>query len=188
MMSSGLGKSLVQAGIGQAAGGEPSVESRLAFLLVTFAIVLAFEAGLPLFAYRREDRTRNIGRNLAISGIFLGVNLLLHTLSPFAAKLALDARFGLSYWLGLSPAGQFILGIVGLDLLAYFAHVTLHKFSWLWRFHRMHHSDRFVDVTTAFREHPGETLWRIAWHIAGVFAFGTPAWVLVSYLTLSALN
>ncbi|MFK4715977.1 sterol desaturase family protein [Bradyrhizobium elkanii] len=47
---------------------------------------------------------------------------------------------------------------------------------------------RFVDVTTAFREHPGETLWRIGWHIAGVLVFGTPAWVLVSYLTLSALN
>jgi sterol desaturase/sphingolipid hydroxylase (fatty acid hydroxylase superfamily) len=188
MIGADFGKYLVQAGMGQVAAGEPSVSSRLAFLIVTFAIVFAFEAGVPLFAYRRRDRARNIGRNLAITGLFLGVNLLLHPLSPQAAKLALDARVGLSHWLGLSPLGQLILGIVGLDLFAYLAHVTLHKFGWMWRFHRMHHSDRFVDVTTAFREHPGETLWRMAWHIAGVFAFGTPAWALVAYLTLSALN
>lgn len=188
MVDADLGKFLVQAGMGEVAGGEPSIKARLAFLLLTFAIVLAFEAGLPLFAYRHEDRARNIGRNIAITAIFLGLNLLLHPLSPFATKLAQDAQFGLSFWLGLSAAGQLILGIVGLDLFAYFAHVTLHKFALMWRFHRMHHSDRFVDVTTAFREHPGETLWRVAWHIAGVFAFGTPAWVLVAYLTLSALN
>jgi sterol desaturase/sphingolipid hydroxylase (fatty acid hydroxylase superfamily) len=66
--------------------------------------------------------------------------------------------------------------------------VTLHQFDWLWRFHRMHHSDNQVDVSTAFREHPGETLWRVGWHIAGVFAFGTPLWVLVIYLTFSAFN
>ncbi len=166
----------------------PSIGSRLSFLLIAFAIVFLFEAAFPLFDYTRRDRLRNIVRNAAITAIFLGVNLLLHPVSPFAAKLSGDAHFGLSYWLGLSPAGQLVLGIVGLDLFAYFAHVTMHKMGWMWRFHRMHHSDRQVDVSTAFREHPGETVWRVGWHIAGVFAFGTPAWVLVTYLTLSALN
>jgi len=93
----------VEAGAEQITDGEPSVGSRLVFLLVTFAAVLAFEAGVPLFVYRREERARNIGRNVAMTGIFLGVNLLLHPLSPSAAKLTLDARFGLSYWLGLQP-------------------------------------------------------------------------------------
>jgi sterol desaturase/sphingolipid hydroxylase (fatty acid hydroxylase superfamily) len=166
----------------------PSVGSRVALLLVTFAIVFLFEAAFPLFAYRRGTRLRNVSRNLAITAIFLGVNLLLHPVSPFAARLSADAQFGLSYWLGLSWVGQLALGIVGLDLFAYFAHVTMHELGWMWRFHRMHHSDNLVDVTTAFREHPGETLWRIGWHVAGVFVFGAPAWVLVAYLTLSAFN
>ena len=184
-----FGKLLLQPGPNETMNaGLPSVESRIAFLLITFAIVFAFEVAFPLFAYSRGDRVRNMVRNITITAIFLAVNLLLHPISPLAAQFALDARFGLSYWLGLSPVGQLIVGIVGLDLFAYFAHVTLHKFGWMWRFHRMHHADRFVDVTTAFREHPGETLWRVGWHIAGVFAFGTPAWVLVTYLTLSPLN
>lgn len=166
----------------------PSTQVRLAFLFATFALVLLFEKALPLFRYAATDRLRNIGRNFAITAIFLSVHLALNPLSPWAAKAALDAQFGLSYWLGLSPAGQLLLGIVGLDLFAYFAHVSMHKLGWMWRFHRMHHADRFVDVTTAFREHPGETLWRIGWSLAGVFVFGVPAWALVTYLTLSALN
>ncbi len=184
-----FGSPLPQPAASQAMNVEfPSAGSRIAFLLIAFAIVFVFEVAFPLFAYGRRDRVRNIGRNLAITAIFLGVNLLLHPVSPLAAQLSFDAQFGLSYWFGLSPSGQLVAGIIGLDLFAYLAHVTLHKFGWMWRFHRMHHSDRLVDVTTAFREHPGETLWRVGWHIAGVFAFGTPPWVLVTYLTLSALN
>lgn len=166
----------------------PSTGTRLAVLFATFALVLLFETALPLFSYGRADRLRNIGRNVAITAIFLGVHLVLNPLSPWAAHTALNAEFGLSYWLGLSPTGQILLGMVGLDLFAYFAHVSMHKLGWMWRVHRMHHADRFVDVTTAFREHPGETLWRIGWSLAGVFVFGVPAWVLVTYLTLSALN
>lgn len=182
-------KLLLHPGAGETINAElPSTGSRIAFLLATFALVLLFEAAFPLFSYGRDSRLRNIGRNLAITAIFVGVNLLLSPISPLAAQLSMDARFGLSWWLGLSPVGQLLLGIVGLDLFAYFAHLSMHKLRWMWRFHRMHHADRFVDVTTAFREHPGETLWRIGWHIAGVFVFGTPAWVLVTYLTLSALN
>ncbi len=64
----------------------------------------------------------------------------------------------------------------------------MHQFRLWWRFHRVHHSDSQIEVTTAFREHPGEALWRIGWHIAGVFAFGTPLWELVTYLKWSAFN
>jgi len=166
----------------------PSTGSRLAFLLIALAVVVLFEVTFPLFSYARGHRIRHSARNLMLTAIFLAVNYLLSPISPFAAELVTEAKFGLSYWLGLPPAGQLVIGIVGLDLFAYFAHVTMHRIAWLWQFHRVHHSDNEVDVTTAFREHPGETLWRVGWHIAGVIAFGTPMWVLISYLTLSALN
>ena len=45
-----------------------------------------------------------------------------------------------------------------------------------------------VDVTTAFRQHPGETLWRMAWQLAGTLALGLPLWAVLAYLILSALN
>jgi sterol desaturase/sphingolipid hydroxylase (fatty acid hydroxylase superfamily) len=142
----------------------------------------------PLFSYGRGHWLRHSVRNLILTVIFLGMNFLLSPISPFAVGFVTEAKFGLSYWLGLPPAAQLLVGIAGLDLFAYFAHLTMHKIAWLWRFHRVHHSDNKIDVTTAFREHPGETLWRVGWHIAGVIVFGTPMWVLLTYLTLSALN
>jgi sterol desaturase/sphingolipid hydroxylase (fatty acid hydroxylase superfamily) len=45
-----------------------------------------------------------------------------------------------------------------------------------------------MDVTTAFRQHPGETVWRIGWQLAGIVVFGLPLWVVVVYLSLSSLN
>src|SRR6202012_4560624 len=127
--------------------------SRLTFLLATFAVVFAFELALPLFSRARGDMMSHAVRNLALSAVFLGVNLLLSPLSPFATGFVSSAQFGLSYWLGLPPLGQLVLGIIGLDLFAYIAHLTMHKIPALWRFHRVHHSDAEVDVTTAFREH-----------------------------------
>ena len=83
---------------------------------------------------------------------------------------------------------QAVLGVIALDLFAYFAHVLLHK-SWLgWQFHRVHHSESAVDVTTAFRQHPGETVWRTLWQLAAIIVFGTPLWVVLIYLILSASN
>jgi sterol desaturase/sphingolipid hydroxylase (fatty acid hydroxylase superfamily) len=90
--------------------------------------------------------------------------------------------------LGLKSWAQLIVGVLVLDLFAYFAHVLLHK-SWLgWQFHRVHHSENAVDVTTAFRQHPGETVWRILWQLAAIVLLGIPLWVVVVYLILSGLN
>jgi sterol desaturase/sphingolipid hydroxylase (fatty acid hydroxylase superfamily) len=64
----------------------------------------------------------------------------------------------------------------------------MHK-SWLgWQFHRVHHSDAEVNVTTAFRQHPGETIWRILWYVLAVATFGIPLWVLLTYLIVSTFN
>ena len=164
-----------------------SNDVRLAALFAALLIVLVFEWAFPLFRYP-DGHARNAAVNIVVTAPFLGVNLVVAPVSPYAATAVTSAQFGVFYWLNLPPAAQLLLGIAGLDLFAYFAHVTLHKLPWMWRFHRVHHSDALVDVTTAFRQHPGETLWRVGWHLLGIVILGTPAWVLVIYLTLSAFN
>jgi protein-tyrosine-phosphatase len=81
-----------------------------------------------------------------------------------------------------------LLGIAALDLATYVAHVAMHKSPFAWRFHRVHHSESEVDVTTAFRQHHGETLWRVAWQLPPILLLGLPFGVVVLYLTLSTLN
>jgi sterol desaturase/sphingolipid hydroxylase (fatty acid hydroxylase superfamily) len=114
----------------------------------------------------------------------LGVSVGTAWLAAFADRNGI----GLFYVLGLPPVLTLILGVAALDFFSYLAHLLLHK-SWLgWQFHRVHHSERAVDVTTAFRQHPGETIWRILWQLAAIVIFGLPLWTVVIYLTLSALN
>jgi len=100
----------------------------------------------------------------------------------FVGAIGLFLLLGLPSWL------QVVCGVLVLDLFAYLAHVLLHK-SWPgWQFHRVHHSENAVDVTTAFRQHPGETVWRILWQLAAIGMFGIPLWIVVVYLILSGLN
>jgi sterol desaturase/sphingolipid hydroxylase (fatty acid hydroxylase superfamily) len=121
------------------------------------------------------------------------VMLVLTNLAPsfssaYLAGVTARNGIGIFYLLGLSAWPQAVLGVVALDLFAYFAHVLLHK-SWAgWQFHRVHHSENAVDVTTAFRQHPGETVWRMLWQLTAVFVFGIPLWIVIIYLLLSALN
>lgn len=50
------------------------------------------------------------------------------------------------------------LDLVLLDLWTYAWHRANHEWPLLWRFHRVHHLDRFLDTTSAVRFHPGEVL------------------------------
>jgi sterol desaturase/sphingolipid hydroxylase (fatty acid hydroxylase superfamily) len=115
-------------------------------------------------------------------------NLSLSFSSAYLAEFSVRNGIGLFPFLGLPSLAQIIFGVVALDLFAYFAHVLLHKL-WLgWQFHRVHHSENAVDVTTAFRQHPGETVWRILWQLAAIIVFGIPLWIVIVYLILSGLN
>jgi putative ABC transport system permease protein len=43
-------------------------------------------------------------------------------------------------------------------------------------------------LTTAFRQHPGESVWRILWQLAAIVVLGIPLWVVVVYLILSGAH
>jgi sterol desaturase/sphingolipid hydroxylase (fatty acid hydroxylase superfamily) len=70
----------------------------------------------------------------------------------------------------------------------YFAHRVLHASPTLWRFHRVHHSDPFVDVTTTYRNHPVEHVWRYFCILLPTWALGVPASAVVLYRLLSSIN
>jgi sterol desaturase/sphingolipid hydroxylase (fatty acid hydroxylase superfamily) len=126
--------------------------------------------------------------NVALTLMLVLTNLALSFFSAYLA--AFTVHYGVGIFFLFDPPVWFraAFGVLVLDLFAYFAHVLLHK-SWLgWQFHRVHHSESAVDVTTAFRQHPGETVWRTLWQLAAILIFGIPLWVVVIYLILSALN
>ena len=162
-------------------------QMRLLLLVALCGLLWSLESIVPLYRFK-NSRVRHALPNVALTLILVLTNLALSFFSAYLATFSVRNRFGLFFLFGLSARTQAVLGIAALDLFAYLAHVLLHK-SWLgWQFHRVHHSENEVDVTTTFRQHPGETIWRVLWQLVAVLVFGLPLWVVVIYLIVSSLN
>lgn len=65
-----------------------------------------------------------------------------------------------------------ILGVIGIDLVAYWFHRSYHSIPLLWRLHRVHHSDTHMDSATYFRFHPFDSLLDNSALIVAAFLFG----------------
>lgn len=164
-----------------------SEQARLSALILLCALLWTLESVVPLYRYGK-NRLPHAAPNVVLALLLVLTNL---ALSACTARLAaFTDRHGVSLFrlLEFSPLMTLAFGVAALDFFGYWAHRLLHM-SWLgWQFHRVHHSEAAVDVTTAFRQHPGETVWRILWQLGAVVVFGLPLWVVAVYLTLSGLN
>ena len=60
--------------------------------------------------------------------------------------------------LGIDGYQEMIASVVILDMFDCFWHRFNHRIPFLWRFHKVHHVDTHVDVTTSLRFHPGELM------------------------------
>ena len=93
-------------------------------------------------------------RNLAFLGISAVVSLaIVVPVSRAAAGLEIGLRPG---W--ATGAAGLGFDLILLDFLIYWWHRANHRVPFLWRFHEVHHLDRFLDVTSAVRFHFGEVI------------------------------
>lgn len=124
--------------------------------VVALALIFTLETLFPLFQ-GRPGRIRHALRNIG-AGLLNVVVLYLVFSGLIAASAAWsrDHSFGLLNLLPLpSPLETFIAFIL-FDLWMYVFHRANHQVPFLWRFHRAHHTDNQVDVTSALRFHFGE--------------------------------
>ena len=162
-------------------------QTRVLLLIIGCAALWSLESAIPLFQFG-EHRFRRALPNIALTALLLLTNLALSFAAASVAGFAIRHRVGLLFLTEWPVWMNVAAGVVVLDLFAWVAHVSLHRSSFLWRFHRLHHSDERVDVTTAFRQHPAETIWRVLWQLPPIVLLGLPLWIVVVYLTISAAN
>ena len=160
--------------------------TQVAVLCALMLLIAVVEVLVPLQP-RRSPKGR-VGANLSVSAIVLLLNWLLTMATAMLIIVASLSRKEPDLLLALPGWARIVLTIVVLDFTAYVAHWSMHKLPFLWRFHRVHHSDSFVDVTTSFRQHPVEGLWRFMWTMVPALAIGLPAGGIVAYRLLSAIN
>lgn len=150
---------------------------------ITFFWIL--EGTIPLYRFDYKKIVHAF-KNLTLNVIQLIIGLGLAGLMLLVSDFTTVNEFGLLYLINLPAWAQVILAVLLLDFIgAYIIHWLEHKIKWMWKFHLIHHTDTKVDVTTGLRHHPGETIFRIAFTIIGVFIVGVPMGVIVLYQTLS---
>jgi sterol desaturase/sphingolipid hydroxylase (fatty acid hydroxylase superfamily) len=152
--------------------------------VLLLALFWCWETWRPFFG-RREGRLRHAGHNLAIAvfnTVILGLAFGLVTAT--IAGWAEQNEYGLLNALRVGGPIRFVLALVLLDGWMYAWHRANHTIPLLWRFHRMHHSDRHMDVTTATRFHLGEHVGAGILRLGLVPILGLDVWNLVAYDTL----
>lgn len=146
-------------------------------LLVAFILFSALEMRYPWRHWSLTILRRSYAVNI---GLFLLNNLVLPLFSV-STLFALAGRHSSPGLLdGLPPPTKAVLAFVLFDLTLYLWHWLSHQVTWLWQFHRVHHSDVTMNVSTAFRVHVLDHLTMIAFKMVYVVGFGidqeTLAW------------
>jgi sterol desaturase/sphingolipid hydroxylase (fatty acid hydroxylase superfamily) len=152
---------------------QPLPSSTVAAALGAELVALwVIERSVPLRA-PVGSRLRRALRNLSIAAVAGLVSGNLER--PLARRLAVRAvrrRAGIVPRLGLPRGAETALTVVLLDYTLYLWHVLTHRVPFLWRFHRVHHADRDLDVTTALRFHFGEMALSVPFRVAQVALIG----------------
>ena len=156
-------------------------------ILAAMAAVALLETAIPLHARGRWNRA-HLGPNLALTFLTFATNAAFS--AALAATLAWLEANGLGVLRLFAAPSWLELGIVVLvlDFGFYVTHVAMHKIPGLWRFHRVHHSDPAVDVTTTIRQHPGESVIRYVFLAVFACALGASPGAFAVYRAAVALN
>jgi sterol desaturase/sphingolipid hydroxylase (fatty acid hydroxylase superfamily) len=146
------------------------------------------ENAFPLFNFTYK-KWQHAGINIFMTFTTIVVNFCLAFILLKTADWTIANNFGILQWLPeMSLWIYAFIGLLLLDLIgAYLVHLVEHKTKFLWRFHLIHHTDTWIDTTTANRHHPGESVIRFTFTAMGVLIIGSPMWLVFLYQTLSVV-
>ncbi len=159
----------------------------LCIIGTAFFVFLAVQVAAPVRGYVLPRGRRRL-TNLSLFAIdTAAVRLLLPLALVGAAVLAQERGWGLFNAWDAPAWAAFVATLLVLDLALYVQHWATHRVPLLWRLHRVHHTDRDFDVTTAARFHPAEILLSMAYKCAVVIALGAPVMAVFVFETAFAV-
>ena len=150
------------------------------------AVFWIWETVQPFMGQRdngnRAGRWRHAARNLTVAAASAGVLAVAFGAATVGVVEWTERhRIGLLHAIDLGDTATFLMGLGLLDAWLYVWHRANHKVPFLWRFHRMHHSDDQMDVTTATRFHLGELVLSASLRLLLIPLLGLSVWQLVVY-------
>lgn len=162
---------------------------RAGFFSGIFLAVCFWERHRPKRPLTRSPKVRWFN-NLLIAFLNVFLLYLIYPLMAVGVAVLGESRgwgilnnVDISYWI------KFIFAIALLDFVIYLQHVVFHTVPLLWRFHRMHHTDTDIDVTTGVRFHPVEIILSMGIKMFVIAALGpSPVAVLGFEILLNATS
>ncbi|MCJ7772839.1 MAG: sterol desaturase family protein [Desulfobacterales bacterium] len=151
---------------------------------------LLFVGGLVFFLileliipYRENSvsKTKRWLNNLGLT-VFNSIilNLLFSTLIIATAIYAQTNKIGILNMFHAPGWVKVLITVVFMDFILYVWHLLNHEMPFLWRFHRVHHSDLNMDVSSATRFHIGELAISAVIKISLIYFLGaSPVGVLI---------
>jgi sterol desaturase/sphingolipid hydroxylase (fatty acid hydroxylase superfamily) len=165
--------------------------SVMPLLVVGFSVFYMLESFLhcqPLPSYRH----RHAFTNLIVTAFNLSTlslcGLGIAALSSWAAANNIGLFNVFKYDDPIVTSLQFLLVLIVYDLVNYWIHRSQHMLSWLWPLHRIHHSDPYLDVTSSFRFHPFESIYRASIQSVVVISLGMSLAQISAYLFCVVAN
>jgi sterol desaturase/sphingolipid hydroxylase (fatty acid hydroxylase superfamily) len=178
---------MLNRGDAASAWNEPTI--RLAVFLGVLAAMAVWEVFSPRRARplgRMKRWPGNVG--IAVLDGFVG-RLVAPAGAVGFAWLAETRHWGLLQQVAMPAWLEATAAFIALDLGIYSQHRLFHAVPWLWRFHRMHHSDVDLDVTSGARFHPVEILLSLGIKFGIIVALGAPpSAVFVFEIVLNATS
>jgi len=161
---------------------------RALILAVGISFFWIVEGGIPMIKFT-YGKWKHAGFNLFFTATTILINFVFAKWIVFASDWCQMHQFGLLPLVSrFSTLFTPVLGLLLLDLIsAYFIHWIEHKIKWMWGFHMVHHSDIYVDTTTANRHHPGESVFRALFTLLAVWILGAPIWMVMMYQSISVV-
>lgn len=151
-------------------------------------VFLALELLIP---YRPSSisKIRRWATNLGLA-VFnsLILNLIFVSLMIQTAAFVTERKMGLLNLYSFPNGMKIFITVLFFDLILYVWHLLNHEMPFLWRFHRVHHSDLNMDVSTASRFHIGELMISAVIKIGLIFFLGADLVGLTLFESLLVLT
>lgn len=166
---------------------ENQVELRMASFMALILLFAGLELVWPRRAADKNSKIRRFNNILLLSVNFIAVRFLVPLATYQVALIAAEKEFGLLNNISLPTVINVLLTIIIFDFLIYIQHIVFHKVAFLWRVHRVHHTDLEFDVTTGIRFHPIEIVLSMFYKLIAVYLIGPMAFSIILYeIMLSA--
>lgn len=154
---------------------------------IMLVITILLETMMPL-AQSDSDRWRHARRNIGMTALAFVAFGALGGVKAGASAWVGAHHFGVLNVFALPWAARILASFLAIDFVNYLGHRVQHGTPWLWRFHRIHHSDPALDATSSLRFHPFEAVVTVAYQSVAIVLFGIELDAVVLFDTILLAN